>query len=44
LRTDDYFRERAARADVGAAKKILKRADKGKPPVPGDEILPGKAG
>ena len=30
LRTEDYFRERAGRADVGLAKKILKRADKGK--------------
>jgi hypothetical protein len=37
LRTEDYFRERAARADVGKAKRILKRAGRGKPPVPGDE-------
>ena len=38
LRTDDYFRERASRADVDRAKQILKRAGKGKPPMPGDEI------
>ena len=36
LRTDDYFRERAARANIEKAKRILKRAGKGKPPVPGD--------
>lgn len=38
LRTDDYFRERAARADLGKVKRILKRAGKGKPAVAGDEI------
>lgn len=38
LRTDDYFRERAKRADAGKAKRLLKRAGKGKPPVPGDEL------
>ena len=38
LRTEDYFRERAARADVPGAKRILKRLGKGNPPVPGDEI------
>ena len=37
LRTDDYFRERAQRGDVKRAKRILKRAGKGKPPVHGDE-------
>ncbi|MBI1790080.1 MAG: hypothetical protein HYR60_21315 [Acidobacteria bacterium] len=37
LRTDEYFRERAARADIKKAKQILKRAGKGKPPLPGDE-------
>jgi hypothetical protein len=36
LRTDDYFRERAARANITKAKTILKRAGRGKPPVPGD--------
>ena len=38
LRTAEYFRERAARADVEKAKRILKRAGKGKPPVPGDGV------
>jgi len=38
LRTEEYFRERAARADLPTAKRILKRAGKGKPPVSGDEI------
>jgi hypothetical protein len=38
LRTEDYFRERAGRADIAAAKWILKRAGKGKTPIPGDEI------
>ncbi len=37
LRTEDYFRERAARANITKAKRILKLAGKGKPPVPGDE-------
>lgn len=37
LRTEDYFRERAARANIKLAKRILRRAGKGKPPVPGDE-------
>lgn len=38
LRTDDYFRERSGRANLAKAKRILKRAGKGKPPVVGDEI------
>lgn len=37
LRTEDYFRERAARASIKKAKDVLKRAGKGMPPVPGDE-------
>ncbi len=37
LRTEDYFRERAARANIKKAKDVLKRAGKGMPPVPGDE-------
>lgn len=37
LRTEDYFRERAARASVKKAKEVLKRAGKGSPPLPGDE-------
>jgi hypothetical protein len=38
LRTDDYFRERAAEANIGKAKRILKRAGRGKPAVSGDEL------
>jgi hypothetical protein len=38
LRTEDYFRERAQCANITAAKRILKKAGKGKPPLPGDEI------
>ena len=38
LRTDDYFREQAAAANIGKAKRILKRAGKGKPVVSGDEL------
>jgi hypothetical protein len=39
LRTDDYFRERASKANVAKAKRLLKRAGRGKTPVPGDEIV-----
>jgi hypothetical protein len=38
LRTEDYFRERSQRADVKRAKRILKGAGRGKPPVLGDEL------
>lgn len=38
LRTEDYFRERAARANLKRAKSILKRAGRGNPPMPGDEL------
>ena len=38
LRTDEYFRERSQRASIKKAKSILKRAGRGKPPMPGDEI------
>jgi hypothetical protein len=38
LRTEEYFQERSDRADIAKAKRILKRAGKGKPPLPGDEI------
>lgn len=38
LRTDDYFRERAQRGDVGRAKRILKRTGRGNSPVAGDEV------
>ena len=37
LRTEDYFRERSSRANIGKAKRILKRAGKGRPSVVGDE-------
>jgi hypothetical protein len=38
LRTEGYFRERAGRANIGKAKRILKRAGRGRPPITGDEI------
>jgi hypothetical protein len=38
LRTEDYFRERAASGDVPNAKQLLKRAGRGNPPVAGDEL------
>ncbi len=38
LRTEDYFRERSARGDVGKAINLLKRAGVGNPPMKGDEL------
>lgn len=38
LRTEEYFRERSGRANVEKAKRILKRAGRGKPAVHGDEL------
>ena len=38
LRTEDYFRERAGRANISKATRLLKRAGKNKPPVPSDEL------
>jgi hypothetical protein len=38
LRTEDYFRERSSRANIGKAKRILKRAGRGRPPAAGDQI------
>ena len=38
LRTESYFRERAARGDVTKALEILARAGKGNPPMPGDGL------
>jgi len=38
LRTESYFAERAARADIPKALEILKRAGVGNPPVPGVEL------
>jgi hypothetical protein len=37
LRTESYFRERAARADLPKALEILDRAGVGNPPQDGDE-------
>ncbi|HEV2962652.1 MAG TPA: toxin-antitoxin system HicB family antitoxin [Candidatus Angelobacter sp.] len=38
LRTEDYFRERARRANRAETLRILARAGKGNPPLPGDEL------
>jgi len=38
LRTEEYFAERARRADPQKIARILKRVGKGKPPVEGDEL------
>jgi hypothetical protein len=38
LRTEDYFKERAARGNVAQALEILNRAGVGNPPMKGDEI------
>jgi len=38
LRTEEYFRERSGRANIHRAKRILKRAGGGQPPVAGDEL------
>ncbi|HEX3674460.1 MAG TPA: toxin-antitoxin system HicB family antitoxin [Rhizomicrobium sp.] len=38
LRTQSYFAERAARADVPKALAILRRTGVGKPPMKGDEL------
>jgi len=38
LRTEAYFRERASRADIAEARKILSRVGRGKPPLAGDEL------
>jgi hypothetical protein len=39
LRTESYFRERAARGDVARALTILDRAGVGNPPRKGDELM-----
>ena len=36
--TEDYFRQRAHRGKVAKAKRILRRAGRGRPPQPGDEL------
>lgn len=38
MRTAAFFRERANRGNVRKALKILSRAGKKNPPVPGDEL------
>jgi hypothetical protein len=38
LRTEAYFQERARRADVPKALRILKRAGVGNPPAEGDRL------
>jgi hypothetical protein len=38
LRTEDYFRERGKRGDLAKTKRLLKRAGRGNPPAPGDEV------
>ncbi len=38
LRTEEYFRERGQRGDIAKPKRLLKRAGRGNPPMPGDEI------
>jgi hypothetical protein len=38
LRTEEYFLERSGRASIGKAKRVLKKAGRGRPPVAGDEI------
>ena len=38
MRTASYFRERASRGNVRKALKILRRAGKKNPPMPGDEL------
>jgi len=44
LRTESYIAERATRADVPKALRVLKRAGRGRPPVQGDEMPGGKSG
>lgn len=38
IRMDEYFDERARRADSAKVTRILARIGKGNPPVPGDEL------
>jgi hypothetical protein len=42
LRTESYFQERAARADIPQALDILRRAGAGNPPVKGDALPKGR--
>jgi len=38
LRTEEYFRERGQLGKVEKARRLLKRAGRGNPPTPGDEL------
>lgn len=38
MRTQEYFEERARRADPARVRRILARVGKGNPPVEGDEL------
>ena len=38
MRTEEYFEERARRADPARVSRILARVGKGNPPVEGDEL------
>jgi hypothetical protein len=38
LRTEEYFCERGKRGNIATAKRLLKRAGRGNPPQPGDEV------
>jgi len=45
LRTEEFFRERAARAPSRVeALRILERIGRNNPPIPGDELPPGWTG
>ena len=43
LRTQSYFAERTARADIPEALRILDRAGVGQPPMKGDELPDGNS-
>ena len=40
IRTEEYFRERASRANRADTLRLLGRAGKGNPPMQGDELPP----
>jgi hypothetical protein len=40
MRTEEYFEERARRANPSKVSRILSRVGKGNPPVEGDELPP----
>ena len=41
LRTEEYFQDRAGRADRAKTLRILKRSGRGKPPMAGDQLPAG---